>query len=398
MKKTYEVVVVGGAGHVGAPLAILMADRGIRTLVHDINQKSLDTLAAGKLPFFEENGEPLLQKAVAAGTIGFSARPADIEGVPIIIVTIGTPVDEFHNPILRVVTECFDQLLPYLSDNQTIILRSTVFPGVTDFLQQYLARHGKKTRLAFCPERVVQGHSIRESTTLPQIVSGTTPEAEKIATELFSKFAPKIMPLPTKEAEFAKLFCNAFRYIQFAAANQFYMMAESAGLDFGRLRNAITTDYPRMRDLPGPGFAAGPCLFKDTLQLVAFADHQFALGSEAIHINEGLPAFIVSQLRKQHQLGDKTVGLLGMAFKAESDDTRASLSYRLKKLLRLHAKEVLCTDPFVKDDPNLVSLSTVLERADVLVLCVPHKAYAGLDFKGKPVFDVWTSGNARKSS
>jgi UDP-N-acetyl-D-mannosaminuronic acid dehydrogenase len=398
MKKPYEVAIVGGAGHVGAPLAILMADRGIRTLVHDINQKSLDTLASGKLPFFEEDGEPLLQKAIQADQIGFTSRSADLEGVPIIIVTIGTPVDEFHNPILKVVTDCFDQLMPYLSDNQCIILRSTVFPGVTDYLQTYLSRHGKKTKLAFCPERVVQGHAIKESTTLPQIISGTTPEAEKIASGLFARFAPRLMPLPTREAEFAKLFCNAFRYIQFAAANQFYMMAESAGLDFGRLRNAITTDYPRMRDLPGPGFAAGPCLFKDTLQLVAFADHQFALGSEAILINEGLPAYIVSQLRKTQDLGDKTVGLLGMAFKAESDDTRASLSYRMKKLLRLHAREVLCTDPFVKDDPNLVSLATVLERADVLVLCVPHKAYKGLDFKGKPVFDVWTSGSGKKAS
>jgi UDP-N-acetyl-D-mannosaminuronic acid dehydrogenase len=393
-KRNYEAVIVGGAGHVGAPLAILLANRGVRTLVHDLNQSALDTLQKGVLPFFEEDGEPLLKKALAADMLGFSSRAADIEGVPVIIVTIGTPVDEFHNPVLRVVTDCFDQLLPYLSDSQTIILRSTVFPGVTDFLQKYLSSKGKKTKLAFCPERVVQGHAIRECVSLPQIVSGTTPEAEKVAADLFSKFAPKILPLPTKEAEFAKLFCNAYRYIQFAAANQFYMMAESAGLDFGRLLDAIRTDYPRMRDLPGPGFAAGPCLFKDTLQLVAFADHQFALGSEAISINEGLPAFIVSQLRQRGALEGKTVGLLGMSFKAESDDIRASLSYKLKKLLRLHAREVLTTDPFVKDDPTLSPLSTVLERADVLVLCVPHKAYRGLDFKGKPVFDVWSSTQA----
>jgi UDP-N-acetyl-D-mannosaminuronic acid dehydrogenase len=266
---------------------------------------------------------------------------------------------------------------------------------VTENVHEYLARHGKKTRLAFCPERVVQGHAIRESVSLPQIVSGTTPEAQKVATDLFSRFAPKILPLPPKEAEFAKLFCNAYRYIQFAAANQFYMMAESAGLDFGRLLAAIKEDYPRMRDLPGPGFAAGPCLFKDTLQLAAFAEQQFALGNEAININEGVPAFIVSQLKSRYSIGDKSVGLLGMSFKAESDDTRASLSYKLKKLLRLHAKEVLTTDPFVKNDLSLLPLSTVLERSDVLVLCVPHKAYRGIELKGKPLFDIWDSGRAR---
>jgi UDP-N-acetyl-D-mannosaminuronic acid dehydrogenase len=389
--KQFEVVVVGGAGHVGAPLAILLANRGVRTLVHDISEASLTTLAAGRLPFFEADGEALLGKAIAADMIGFSPRPADVEGVPIIIVTIGTPVDEFHNPVLRVVTECIDSLVPYLSDQQTIILRSTVFPGVTEFLQQHLAQRGKRTRLAFCPERVVQGHAIRESVSLPQIVSGTTPEAERVAVELFSRFAPKVITLPPKEAEFAKLFCNAYRYIQFAAANQFYMMAESAGLDFDRLLAAIKLDYPRMRDLPGPGFAAGPCLFKDTLQLVAFADQQFALGTEAIHINEGLPAFIVAQLRGKYALHEKVVGLLGMSFKPESDDTRASLSYKLKKLLRFHAKEVLTTDPFVKDDAALLPLSTVIERSDVLILCVPHNVYRSADFRGKHVFDVWNA-------
>ncbi|HXU70651.1 MAG TPA: nucleotide sugar dehydrogenase [Polyangia bacterium] len=391
MAKSFEAVVVGGAGHVGAPLAILLANRGVRTLVHDINDASLKVLASGKLPFFEEDGESLLGEAIAADMIGFSSRPSDIEGIPYIIVTIGTPVDEFHNPVLRVITDCIDSLIPYLSDRQTIILRSTVFPGVTEFLQRHLAKRGKRTRLAFCPERVVQGQAIRESVTLPQIVSGTTPEAEKSAVALFSRFAPKIVTLPPKEAEFAKLFCNAYRYIQFAAANQFYMMAESAGLDFGRLLSAIKQDYPRMRDLPGPGFAAGPCLFKDTLQLVAFAENQFPLGSEAIHINEGLPAFIVSQLREHHALAEKTVGLLGMSFKAESDDIRASLSYKLKKLLRFHAKEVLTTDPFVTDDPELSPLATVVERSDVLVLCVPHKVYRTADLGGKPVFDIWKS-------
>jgi UDP-N-acetyl-D-mannosaminuronic acid dehydrogenase len=224
---------------------------------------------------------------------------------------------------------------------------------------------------------------------LPQIVSGTTPEAEATAVALFSRFAPKVITLPPKEAEFAKLFCNAYRYIQFAAANQFYMMAEAAGLDFGRLLGAIKEDYPRMRDLPGPGFAAGPCLFKDTLQLLAFAERQFALGSEAIQINEGLPAFIVAQLGKRYALADTVVGLLGMSFKPESDDTRASLSYKLKRLLRFHAKDVLTTDPFVKNDPSLVPLSTVIERSDVLVLCVPHTLYRETDFKGKHVFDAW---------
>jgi UDP-N-acetyl-D-mannosaminuronic acid dehydrogenase len=324
-----------------------------------------------------------------ARKLGFSASPADIKDIPFVIITIGTPVDEFQNPEVRRVTDCIDALLPYLSDSQTLVLRSTVFPGVTDYLHRYLTQRGKRCKVAFCPERVVQGYAIREMKELPQIVSGTTKEAEDSAAELFSRFAPKIVRMVVMEAEFAKLFANAYRYIQFAAANQFYMMVDEAGLDYARMLEGLKSDYPRLRDLPMPGFAAGPCLYKDTLQLAAFAKNHFGLGYAALQVNEGFPAYVVGRLADRFTLSHITVGLLGMAFKAESDDTRSSLSYKLKRLLRTAAKDVLTTDPFVTTDADLLPLDDVIERSDVLVLCVPHKAYKQLDLRGRPLVDVW---------
>lgn len=385
----YDAIVVGGGGHVGAPLAVIMATHGVRTLVYDTNETALSTLAQGSFPYIEHGAEPLLRKALAAGTIGFSSDVSSAAGVPIVIVTIGTPIDEFHNPMLRVVTQCIDELLPYLTDDQTIILRSTVFPGVTDHVHEYVRARGKQTKVAFCPERVVQGHATRELQTLPQIVSGTTPEAEETAAAMFQRFAPRIVRMVPKEAEFAKLFTNAYRYIQFAAANQFYMMVEAEGLDYVRLLEGMKADYPRARDLPGPGFAAGPCLYKDTLQLAAFANNDFALGHAAINANEGLPAFLVDQLRRRFPLSDMVVGLLGMSFKADSDDIRSSLSYKLKKLLRVRARQVLTTDPFAINDTELLSLGEVVERSDLLVLCVPHTEYRSLDLGGRAVVDLW---------
>ncbi len=385
----YDVCIVGGAGHVGAPLAVIMATHGLRTLVYDINERALSALAQGSFPYIEHGAEPLLRKALAAGTIGFSSDVSTAAGVPIVVLTIGTPIDEFHNPMLRVVTQCIDQLLPYLSDDQTIILRSTVFPGVTDHVHDYLRTRGKRTKVAFCPERVVQGYATRELQTLPQIVSGTTPEAEEVAAGMFQRFAPKIVRMVPKEAEFAKLFSNAYRYIQFAAANQFYMMVEAEGLDYARLLAGMKADYPRMRDLPGPGLAAGPCLYKDTLQLAAFANNNFALGQAAMNANEGLPSFLVEQLRRRFALSEMVVGLLGMAFKADSDDIRASLSYKLKKLLRVRARDVLTTDPFVLEDTELLPLDDVIERSDLLVLCVPHTEYRSLDLRDRGVVDLW---------
>jgi UDP-N-acetyl-D-mannosaminuronic acid dehydrogenase len=140
--------------------------------------------------------------------------------------------------------------------------------------------------------------------------------------------------------------------------------------------------------MPGPGLAAGPCLLKDTMQLAAFNKNSFLLGHASMLINEGLPQFLVDQLEKEHDLSTMTVGLLGMAFKAESDDIRSSLSYKLKRLLRIKAERVLCTDPYVTVDDGLDPLDVVLEQADLLVVGAPHDAYRDLEVD-VPVLDVW---------
>lgn len=385
----FDVGIYGGAGHIGAALAIVCAVRGLRTVVYDIDRAAMASLAGGRMPFMEQDGDRTLREALDCDTLSFTSDVATLADAETIVITIGTPVDEFHNPSLRVVTRCVDELAPHLSDEQLIVLRSTVFPGVTDHIHEYLARKGKRTLVAFCPERAVEGQAVREIQTIPQIVSGTTPAAEERAAALFDRIAPETVRMVPKEAEFAKLFANAYRYIQFAAANQFYMMVEAAGLNYHRLMEGLKRDYPRIAALPRPGFAAGPCLFKDTLQLAAGSNDHFGLGQAAIQVNEGLPAFLVERLRERFPLADMTVGLLGMAFKADSDDIRASLSYRLKKLLLLHAREVLTTDPLVTTDPEILPVEDVVRRSDLLVLCVPHSAYAGLDHRGKPVADLW---------
>ncbi|MDP9321876.1 MAG: nucleotide sugar dehydrogenase [Chloroflexota bacterium] len=384
----FDVVVVGGAGHVGAPLAMVLASRGQRTLAYDINRATLAQLARGEMPFLEEGGPQLLASALASGRLAFSADTADIAGVPIVILTIGTPIDEFHNPKVEIVTRCIDQLLPHLSFDQTIVLRSTVSPGVTEYVARYLAKHGKPLGVAFAPERVVQGFAIREMQDIAQIVSGTTPGAEEVAARLFGTIAPKIVRMRPKEAEFAKLITNAYRYIQFAAANQFYMLVEDAGLDYGRVLTGMKQDYPRLRDFPGPGFAAGPCLMKDTMQLAAFGSG-FGFGSMAMRINEGMPGFIVERVARRHDLVHSTVGILGMTFKAESDDIRDALSYKLGKILRFRGASVLYSDEYAKD-PTFISKEELIERSDIVIVGVPHAAYRTICVPDRvDLVDLW---------
>jgi UDP-N-acetyl-D-mannosaminuronic acid dehydrogenase len=384
-----DLTVVGGGGHVGVPLVLAFADAGFRVNVHDTNREVLATLQAGRLPFIEHGGEELLLRALAGGRLVFSSSPAEISPTGPVIITIGTPIDEFLNPVRKVVQDCIDALLPHLRDGQLLVMRSTVFPGTTDWLHGYLERKGRRLRIAFCPERMVQGHGIEELKQTPQIVSGTSSEAEQEAAKLFSAISPELVVVKPREAEFAKLFNNAYRYIEFAAANQFYLIARSAGLDYRRVSEAMKRNYPRALGIPSPGLAAGPCLFKDTMQLAAFAQNQFSLGHAAMLINEGLVLHVVDDLRGRFDLSELTIGLLGMAFKADIDDTRASLSYKFKKALLSHARAVLTTDPFVTSDPELLPLEEVIARSNLLIHCAPHCAYRELDFAGKPVVDVW---------
>lgn len=384
-----DVTVVGGAGHVGIPLVLALAQAGFRVNINDISKNALDTLKSGRLPFIEYDADDLLTKALANRRLAFTSTPDQISNRGPVIITIGTPVDEFLNPVRRVVQECIDSLLPHVTDGQLLVLRSTVFPGTTDWLDSYIKTKGRDLKLAFCPERVVQGYGIKELREMPQIVSGTSPQAEQEAIALWKSIAPEVVVVTPLEAEFAKLFNNAYRYIEFAATNEFYLIAKSAGADYQRILNAMKHNYPRARNIPRPGFAAGPCLVKDTMQLAAHARNQFGLGHAAMLINEGLVLHVIEDIRRRFDLSRMTVGLLGMAFKADVDDTRASLSYKFKNALSTLAREVLTTDPHVTSDEALRPLKEVVANSDLLILCTPHSGYKDADLAGKPVVDIW---------
>ncbi len=385
-----DVTIVGGAGHVGIPLALSLAASGLRINVNDRNKSALAMLQSGQLPFLENGGDVALSDALKQRRLTFTVSPDKISTSGPVIVTIGTPVDEFMNPVQRVVQDCIDQLLPFLKDGQLLIMRSTVFPGTTEWLSKYLHSRGRDLKVSFCPERITQGQGLKEIREVPQIVSGTTEEAAREAAELFRCIAPEIVFLPPTEAEFAKLFCNAYRYIEFAITNEFYLMAKSAGVDYHRILEGTKHNYPRLR-IPGPGYAAGPCLLKDTAQLAAFAGNQFGLGHAAMLVNEGLVLRVLEHLKKQFEISKMTIGLLGMAFKAECDDIRSSLSYKFKKALAAQCKRVLTTDPFVPAsvDPEILPAEQVVRESDLLILCTPHGVYERVHVGQKPVFDLW---------
>ena len=240
-------------------------------------------------------------------------------------------------------------MLDHLRDGQLLVLRSTVYPGVTAMVERSLAQSGTAHRRLVLPGAHRRGQGAGRAARAAADRLGPHRARGRSGPRRCSGGSPtSIVYLDVEEAELAKLFTNTWRYIKFAAANQLYMIANDFGLDFERIRAALVHDYPRAADMPGPGLAAGPCLLKDTMQLAAFNNNNFTLGHASMMINEGLPLYLVARLEQRFDLSTMTVGILGMAFKGESDDIRSSLSYKLKRLLRFKADRVLCTDPFVQ--------------------------------------------------
>ena len=381
-----NVVIVGGGGHIGLPLGIVLSKLGHSVVALDINQDAVDKINRGVMPFYEDHAEALLKEVILGGGFRASTEMSELKSAHVIIICIGTPVDEHMSPVPRIFIDLLASLKEYFQNGQLLILRSTVYPGTTRLAAKYL--QGFDLEIAFCPERILQGKAIEELGSMPNIISGVTSKAAESAKEFLSGLGPTISAT-VEEAEFAKLFLNTYRYIEFATSNQLYTIANDAGVDYSRVLEVMKFEYPRASKLPGPGFTAGPCLMKDTMQLVSFSQNRFTLGSSAFFANEGLALYVVDQVMKLSDSKEPKIGLLGMAFKADNDDIRASLSYRVRKAFQLAGADVIAGDNNVSNDSTLIPEQTVIELSDIIVICAPHKQYKEMDFRGKQVIDIW---------
>jgi len=369
---------------------LLIARAGKRVLLCDTSSERVAAVASGNMPFTEEGAQTILEQELNRRLFVTQETPkaVDAEGI---IITVGTPVDEYLNPKYAPVLGLVDSLAANMRKGQHIMLRSTVFPGTSERAAKLPSVLRAGVHLSFCPERVVQGQAIREIGSIPQIVSGASEEARAWSRRLFEALGAPIVETGMLESELAKLSNNAWRYFQFAAINQLYMVAVGHGADFRQVYHAMTSGYARGAGIPTPGFAAGPCLLKDTMQLAAFSRAEFPLGRSAVQVNEGLPNFIVNHLAATDgvKLEGATVALLGMAFKAESDDIRDSLSFKLAKLLRFQGADVLCSDPYVKI-PGFLPAEEAVRRADIVIISTPHRPYRDLPIPGgRTVVDIW---------
>ncbi|MDJ0787731.1 MAG: nucleotide sugar dehydrogenase [Myxococcota bacterium] len=389
-----DSVAVIGLGRVGLPLAVLLQTLGFRVVGVDVDADRVAALHEGRFPFMEKGGEDQLAKALE---LGFEAttdvsRTADVDAI---VLTLGTPVDEHMNPDFTQIQAVLAALERHLKPGQLLVLRSTLAPGTTELVGRLLESHtglrvGEDLFLAFCPERIAEGNSFEEIREIPQIVGGTDPESTARASALFARFCAEVFPTDPVSAELAKLYCNMYRYIDFAIANEFMMIAQHHGAEIHEVVRLVNDGY-RRSGLKSPGLTSGPCLYKDGF----FLTNHLPFGeliSTSWKINETVPAFLIDLVKEQRSLEGLTAGILGLSFKRNIDDTRNSLAYKLKKLLWMENCQILMHDPFVESD----ELDRVLAESDVLFVTMNHDFYrtkiGELLARAKPgalVCDVW---------
>ncbi len=381
------ISIIGGVGHVGAPLGLSLSSKGYYVTLIDKNQKNIKKINKGQMPFIEEGCSTLLKKMIKNKKIFATKELKEVKKSKYIIICLGTPINKKFKPDLKKFINFFHTLKKYLNKNQIIIIRSSIYPGTYNKVYNIIKNHCQN--LSYCPERIAQGKSLIELPKISQIISGKSKKAKLESGKIFKKICKKIIYTEILESELIKLFSNAYRYINFSIANQFYLICQNHGLDFLKIRSLMRDNYKRNQNLPAPGFTAGPCLLKDTMQLSSFYNHKFPLFKSAMSVNESLPQFIIEKLSSGYNLKKKIVGVLGLSFKAENDDIRDSLAIKLLKKLKSKKIKTLQSDEYFKNEKN-VDKNILIKKADIIIIATPHKAYKKLKIKkNKVLIDIW---------
>jgi len=382
-----EISIIGGAGHVGFPLGLVFATKKYKVNLIDKNRTFLNKIDRGIPPFLEKGSKKLLKKCLKGKKLFTNLDHNSLKTSKFILICIGTPIDNNLKPKIKEFLKLFYFLKKLVKKSQIIIIRSSIFPGVFDKVCKILA--GRNNNIVYCPERIVQGRAIEELPKLPQIIAGKNKSSIFVTKNLFRRIVAKIIVTSVLEAELIKLFSNANRYVNFSIANQLYMICKENNLNFNKVRNIMRDGYERNLNLPTAGFTAGPCLLKDTMQLSSFYKNKFSLGYTAMQINENIPKFVINNLKKKYNLKKKTIGILGLTFKAETDDIRDSLSIKLVNYLKKMKLKILQSDEYYKSKLN-VKKEFLIKNSDIIIIAAPHEKYKKIKFpKKKVIVDIW---------
>ncbi len=371
-----------GLGRVGLPLALSFHDRGMRVLGVDHDPRVLESLRAGRMPFNEAGTQELLDDAVRSPRWELSARAADAARAQDIVLTLGTPSFSHIESDLSQIRAAVDDLLPLLAPGHSLILRSTIAPGTTEFVAGYVAKRrglriGEEVFVAHAPERIAAGRFLEEISRLPCIVGGVDDPSTERAAELFGAFGAPIVRTTPVQAELAKIWTNILRYATFALPNLLMMDCERYDANVFEVIDLINHDYPR-GGIAMPGLTAGTCLRKD----FAFSEERSNAPGMLLavsRVNEAVPLFLVEGIKRRlGTVSGRKVAVLGLTFKRDTDDERDSLSHKLVRLLERELADVAVCDPHAPSPTQ--PLGDTLDGADVVIVATNHS-----EFEGEPL-------------
>jgi UDP-N-acetyl-D-mannosaminuronic acid dehydrogenase len=371
-------VAVIGVGRIGLPLALSFADSGLDVVGVDKVPSVLQSIQSGRMPFEETGTQELLERVLAGGRLRLTDRIEEAAACDHIVLTLGTPAFSHIEIDISDIRSVTDDLLPVLRDGHSLILRSTVAPGTTDWLAGYIEQRrgfipGEDVFVSHVPERIAANRYLAEISTLPCIVGGVGAGSGSKAAELFDVFDTEIVQTTPVQAELAKIWTNILRYTNFALPNLLMMNCEQYEANVFEVIDLINHDYPR-GGIGKPGLTAGICLRKD----FTFSEERSSAPGMLLavsRVHETVPLFLVQglKLRLGDSLRDRKVAVLGLTFKRDSDDARDSLSYKLIRLLERELAVVARHDPYVPAESE--PLETALAGADAVVIATNHSAY-----------------------
>ena len=374
-----RIGVIGGGGHVGLPLGIILADAGFSVTLIDKDEERLDMIESGELPFNEPGGELLLEDALSEGRIETTTKIEQTAACDVVFFIIGTPIDEHHNPQMDILLDVVKEVRACLGEDQLLVFRSTIYPGTTNLVCELIEDAGysvgNDVYVSFAPERIAQHNAFEEIVGLPQLIGAPDEESYRRTANVFETFLEAdCLRLNPTEAELGKLFTNMWRYLTFAAANEFHLITESFAthhdVNVNKILDKTSYNYPRF-DVPSPGAnVGGPCLTKDGWFLVDNIPFN-ELVSTAYQINEGMPAQIIDRMENKCSQPEK-ISILGMTFKRNSDDTRNSVSFKMEKQLKMKGYRSI-----VKVEPNADGFDDLqeIEGSDWVILMTPHDEF-----------------------
>ena len=403
MNDPHPTVAVIGLGRVGLPLALSFADRGLTVIGIDNDPARLGSVREGRMPFQETGAQDVLDRVHASARLSLSERVADAAQAQHIVITLGTPSFSHIEIDMRDIRSALDDLLGALRPGHALTLRSTVAPGTTEFVAGYLAKHrgfqiGEDVFVAHAPERIAAGRFLQEIDSLPCIVGGVGPRSGEVVADLFSVFEAPIVQTTPVQAELAKIWANILRYTHFALPNLLMMDCERYGANVFEVIDLVNRDYPR-GGLAQPGFTAGTCLRKD----FTFSEERSNAPGMLLavsRVNESVPLFLVEGIRRRlgpagegagvgssgerlsgsgsglagsGSLAGRKVAVLGLAFKADTDDERDSLAHKLIRLLERELADVVPHDPHVATPT--ASFEEAVADADVVVVAANHTEF-----------------------